>query len=136
MTNRALIATLSILALTALPAFARGPRGLARPGGPGALRVPGLLGQLIFPCEAACGDDAESCSQSANDTAVSCVSDACATQVAAAQAACQADRRSSDCRTAVADLKTCGATCRETLSGSLADCRSALVDCHDACSAD
>ncbi len=138
--HRQLITALALLAVgIAAPAFAHG-RGdgpaPGRPGGPHALHSRGILSQLIFPCEAACADDAETCVDTANDAARACVSGSCATEVTAAQTACGADRKSTDCRAAVSALSECADTCLATSSTATSACHTTLTECRAACAAE
>lgn len=132
-----LVATLAIA--LAIPAFAhaftRGGSGRGGFGGPGhgGPGGAGVLGQLIFPCQTACADTARTCIDSADTEAVTCVSGACSTAVTAAQTACADNRRSVACRTAVGDLRDCGATCLDTGATAIDACRAAEDDCRDAC---
>ena len=140
--------TLTVLlgAGLAVPVWAHGGErgGRGRPehpmGQPSAPRpmtphARGLLGQLIYPCQAACDDTARDCYDAADTKAVNCISasDKCATQVGAAQTACQADRTSQACYDAVVALHTCSASCLETRNTDLTACRTALQSCRTAC---
>lgn len=134
--NQKLMVTLTALALlVALPAWAHGRPGLGA-GKPGGERPPfagGVLGQLIFPCPAACAETVDSCVATADAAAVDCVSSACPTEVTTAQTACAEVRSSEECRDAVAALRDCGETCLDTRSTAIQACRAALSDCRDAC---
>jgi len=136
-TSPLLLAALLVLAV-ALPALARGrgDRDMARAGLARTLHSRGLLGQLIFPCPAACGADAKACLDDADAAALTCISDSCASEVDAAQTACTADRSSTDCRDAVRALAECGGDCLDARASAVSDCRSTQLECHDACSDD
>ena len=135
---RPLIASTIFALIAAAPAFAHGGRGPGpgRPSGVRSLHSRGVLGQLIFPCQAACADTAQSCVDSADSTATSCISSACPDEVSAAQTACQADRSSDACETAVEALRGCADDCLDTRATAVAACRDALTDCHAACEGD
>jgi len=134
--------TLAGVAMTlSLPALAREHRGHAdrgpgRPslGRPGHSR--GLLGQLIFPCHAACAETARACGDTANAEALTCVSDDCPAEIATAQADCAEDRRSEECRDAVEVLAECADSCLDTRSEAIDVCRDTVMDCRDACESD
>ena len=113
------------------PAVAQGPRG-GGPGGRGG-RYPGVIRQLVFPCEAACRETAKDCGESAEATAFDCVSAACSNEITAAQDACASDRTTDPCRTAISALRDCGSGCTDTERTAQTACRSALGDCVDAC---
>ena len=128
----------------ALPvwAHAAGRGGIGKPERPmGQPSVPrpmtpharGLLGQLIYPCQAACDETARDCYDAADSTAVNCITTACPTQVEAAQTACQADRTSQACYDAVTALNTCSTSCLDTRNSALGTCRTALQSCRTAC---
>lgn len=108
----------------------------ARPFGGGGGFPGGVLGQLIYPCQAACRDTARDCSTAAEDEAVACIQNACATETETAESACVDDRTSQACKTAVTALRTCGASCLITLKSEVASCRAAQTDCVTACTAD
>ena len=137
------LAALAILSLAlALPAWAHAGRGsLGRPGvsrpiPPRNAHPRGLLGQLIFPCQADCADSAETCGETADSTALACILSACTAEVDAAQAACGADRSSDECLSAASALADCADACLETHADELGTCRDTLVDCRTACESD
>ena len=136
--NRTWMVALSIVAMcAAAPALAHGGPGGPPPGRPSGIKAlysRGLLGQLIFPCEAECASTAETCAETAEAEALSCISSACPDEVTTAQTACGADRSSSDCKDAVAALYTCGSTCLTTHSTAVMACRTTQNDCRTACS--
>jgi len=128
-----------LLVLTAaLPALARGrgERAHVRAGLARTLHAHGLLGQLIFPCPAACVAEAKSCLDAADAAALTCIADSCTAEVDAAQVACSTNRSSSDCHEAVVALAECGADCLDIRAGAVSDCRSAQLECRDACNDD
>src|SRR5262245_8413975 len=106
--------------IAAAPVWAFGPGGRGQfgpppgPGGHPGGRPGGFLMQLVFPCQAACGDTARSCSESADSEAIACVSAACAAEITAAQTACDSDKRSDACKEAVNALRTCADSCLDT----------------------
>jgi hypothetical protein len=147
MITRKNVRTMFVLAavltlVVAIPAWARGPSRagfgvghMLRPGGPKPVAPPprGLLGQLIYPCPAACFNTAKTCYEGADTDALACISAACATAIQTAQAACATDRRSEACRDAVSDLATCSDSCLDTRETTVRACREALNDCRAAC---
>ncbi len=142
--NWKLITLLAALALTvAHPSWARPERHGVRGGGgipkaalPRTAHPRGLLGQLIFPCPAACATAAESCHETAKDEALSCITGACASEIAAAQTACAADRTSDACEEAVDALDACADPCLDANAAAVDTCRDTLIDCRDACTSD
>lgn len=134
--TRTTLVTLVLLTACAATAFAQGRRAPSPPRGGGVTHSRGVLGQLVFPCAAACAADGHECAMAANDDAVACISAACATEVAAAQEACADDRRSETCKTAVAALATCADGCLDTYASTARACRSAQMDCREACAAE
>lgn len=135
--NRILFTGLALLTLCmAATAFAQGRRGATPPRGGGAPHSRGVLGQLVFPCPAACADDARDCTESANDDAVSCIGTACPTEVTAAQDACTEDKRSEECKAAIGALAECADSCLDTYSTAVGACRTALGECREACTAE
>jgi hypothetical protein len=133
-----LIASTIFALIASTPAFAHGGHGpgAGRPSGVRALHSRGVLGQLIFPCQAACTDTAQSCAESADSTATSCISSACPDEITAAQTACAADRSSDACESAVEALRDCAADCLDTRATAVGICRDALRDCNAACESD
>ncbi len=131
------ILSLAVLALgLAVPAWAHGVAGLgsaARPSGLRELYAPGLLGQLLYPCQADCAAAAETCADGANSDALSCISSDCPTEIKTAQTACATSRSSSDCRTAVTALVQCADSCLTARSPAIATCHGTLNDCRSAC---
>jgi hypothetical protein len=136
--RKTIIASTILAATVAEPALAHGGRGTSasRPAGVSIQHAGGLLGQLIFPCQAACVSDAQDCVDTANATALDCVSTACSTEITAAQTACAESRSSTECKTAVSALADCGESCLDTRATSLTTCRETLNDCRDACESD
>jgi hypothetical protein len=136
-TSRLAVAGLLVLT-AALPALARGrsEHAHARAGLARTLHAHGLLGQLIFPCPAACGAEAKSCLDGADAAALTCISDSCPTAVDAAQSTCSADRSSTDCHDAIVALAACGVDCLDTRASAVSDCRRTQMECRDACSDD
>ena len=114
-------------------AIAHGPGD----GGPGGRmgRAPGVIRQLVFPCQAACQVTANGCSETAASTAIDCVTAACSSQITAAQDACASDATTDACHTAINTLRDCGSSCIDTERTSETTCRTALHDCVDACTA-
>jgi len=128
-----LVTVLTLSVATA--ALAHGPgRGFGEPHA--APRAPGLLTQLIFPCQAACVTTAQQCDETADSEALTCISAACPTEVTAAQTACGADRTSQACRDAISALQTCSDSCLTTRQTALTACRTALTACRTACAAE
>src|SRR5712692_7905076 len=127
MTKLAVVLTLTL----AVPAWAEGGFGPPHDGpgfgpphgggfGPGfGPRAPGLLTQLIFPCQAGCSSTARDCADAADSAALTCVSGACAAEIDTAQTACAADRTSADCHDAIDALRTCAASCLTTRQSAL-----------------
>lgn len=136
------IALLAALGLAlALPAWARGRAGRnlvrpARPVRPHFAHPHALLGQLIFPCPTACGDEARDCIDAADDTALTCITDACSAEVDAAQTACPGDRSSTECHDAVEALAECASDCLDSRADAVSACRESLIDCRDTCDAE
>lgn len=140
-TLKTMIVAIVVAITFSLPALAREQRrGAGRgPGQPSAGRAAhprSLLSQLIFPCAAACADDAKSCGETASAAALGCVADACDAEVGAAQADCSDDRRSESCRAAVDLLDECAEACLDTHSEAVGLCREALIECRAACAGD
>ena len=134
---KSMLGLVTVLTLTlAGAALAHGPSrgGFGEPHA--APRAPGLLTQLIFPCQAACVATARECDDSADADALTCISAACPTEVSAAQTACAADRTSQTCRDAIGALQTCSDSCLTTRQTALTACRSALATCRTACAAE
>lgn len=100
--------------------------------GPGGF-YGGILEQLLFACQAACGDTLRECVDAADADAVTCVTAACSSQISAAQTACASARGSQACRTAVSALRDCGSSCLTTRSTAVGTCRDGLNTCRDAC---
>ena len=138
----AMLVTMGALAV-ALPAWSqgRGERGgpgrlgFSRPMAPRLSHSRGLLGELIFPCQAACTADAGTCQDTAKTTALSCISSACSTEIQTAQTGCATDRSSDACTEAVDALAECADSCLATFSTAVNACRSTLSDCRDTCAA-
>ncbi len=131
--------------ILSVAAEARGLRPSAFAGrGPergGEVRPPmhphGLLEQLIFPCKAACSNEARSCNEAADSAALTCISDACSAEIAAAQTACAAGASytASGCYDAINALQACGDSCLTQHQSDVATCFATLGDCLDACAA-
>jgi hypothetical protein len=130
------VVTLGVAAVAWGHGFGRG--GFGGPEGPGGHGGPpggprGLFQRLVFPCQTGCFDTAKTCFEPTESAVDSCVTAACAAQITAAQSACQADRRSSDCRTALGALRTCAQPCVDSEASAVSTCRDALDTCLNAC---
>lgn len=137
--NRTMMIVLAILfVVTALPALAQGRHGFSLGGGgrAHAQHARGILGQLIFPCPAACADTARTCLDDADGAALTCVTGACSAEITTAQTACAEDRTSEDCEDAVEALSDCADTCLDTRADAVDVCRDTARDCRDACESD
>lgn len=131
---KAMVELVAALALTlAVPAWAHGPSHGTFGEAHAAPRAPGLLTQLIFPCQAACINSARDCDDTADAAALTCISGACATEVDTAQTACATDRTSQACQDAISALQTCSASCLTTRQSALTTCRTTLTTCRAAC---
>ena len=130
------VATFLLILSVSVPVWANGPGRGGEPGPGGGARgaaAIGLLGQLIFPCPADCQSTANTCLSTADSDAISCIESACTTEITTAQTACGASRTSQDCRTAVAALHDCAASCLDMRTTAVTDCRDAASTCRSAC---
>ena len=134
---KATVGLATVLSLTlAASALAHGPSHAGFGASHAVPRAPGLLTQLIFPCQAACVTTARECDDTADSDALTCISAACSTEVSTAQTACATDRTSQACRDAITALQTCSDSCLTTRGTALTACRSALATCRTACAAE
>jgi hypothetical protein len=92
----------------------------------------GLLGELIFPCQAACGDDAKSCGEAADSDALTCIASSCGVEIDTGQTTCQ-DRSSDGCDEAVDRLAECAQDCMSMRATAFRTCRATQRDCRTAC---
>jgi len=103
------------------------------PRGPASGHTAILLNQLVYPCEATCLSDDNSCAASVETTALGDIDSACSSQISAAQSACSSEHTSKACRSAYGSLATCAESDVKTYESALATCEKALETCLDAC---
>ena len=121
-----------------LPVWAHGfPRGGPGQDGPrfghGGPPFGGILGRLIYPCQAACFEGSRDCFETADSEALACITAPCSTEIAAAQSACASDRRAAACHDAVHALRDCGDSCLESRDSAFSACRATVDDCRSKC---